>query len=444
MRRTVCILALAAVSLLSFHGCMFFLTDHPVPVDAIPPISLDDRCADELDMGSRWIDYSSGDWGPASMMEDWEIGEMWWAVDSFEALDGSLWARIDTYRNPIGGLNVVGCPPGFFCHWEGPLDGHGACEPKLDQLDADGFLCNVGNGACDEAGLPWWGPPADPDPGPNFDYTRIWLVALDMTPGLPMEGIRNVRRTTMNYCVECDIKIPALHQMMICHYPPGNPEAAHAQVIAKSSWDAHQTHGDNEGPCLFPGGPKNRRGLRVPPHNRDAPEPAGYYAATEDLSFHRIPSGLPHVDDYGAGRAMTEEVAGMLRDVRLGHEADEIGFAQLALRAIHAGTATLELDPPVRAAIDLEWTERGLAWKFMTDSYQEGLVEILRFFIENTRDGEPVDLARFRFALDGGLVIDGSTIQAAVPFVLTLNHSGVEKRVERLVAHQGLAPSDPR
>lgn len=37
--------------------------------------------------------------------------------------------------------------------------------------------------------------------------------------------------------------------MIICHIPPGNPDAQHAISIGKPAWQAHEGHGDTLGPC---------------------------------------------------------------------------------------------------------------------------------------------------------------------------------------------------
>jgi hypothetical protein len=38
-------------------------------------------------------------------------------------------------------------------------------------------------------------------------------------------------------------------KITICHIPPGNPANAHSITISQSAWQAHQAHGDTQGPC---------------------------------------------------------------------------------------------------------------------------------------------------------------------------------------------------
>jgi hypothetical protein len=38
-------------------------------------------------------------------------------------------------------------------------------------------------------------------------------------------------------------------KVVICHYPPGNPDNRHTIVIDKAALPAHQAHGDTLGPC---------------------------------------------------------------------------------------------------------------------------------------------------------------------------------------------------
>jgi hypothetical protein len=40
--------------------------------------------------------------------------------------------------------------------------------------------------------------------------------------------------------------------VIICHIPPGNPEAAHTIEIPVSALPAHLAHGDTLGPCPTP------------------------------------------------------------------------------------------------------------------------------------------------------------------------------------------------
>lgn len=35
----------------------------------------------------------------------------------------------------------------------------------------------------------------------------------------------------------------------VCHVPPGNPDARHTIEIGAPAWQAHEGHGDHEGPC---------------------------------------------------------------------------------------------------------------------------------------------------------------------------------------------------
>lgn len=37
--------------------------------------------------------------------------------------------------------------------------------------------------------------------------------------------------------------------IIICHVPPGNPDAAHTLSIGQPAWQAHESHGDYLGPC---------------------------------------------------------------------------------------------------------------------------------------------------------------------------------------------------
>lgn len=38
--------------------------------------------------------------------------------------------------------------------------------------------------------------------------------------------------------------------LVICHYPPGNPHNAHTISVADNAWPAHQAHGDMIGGCV--------------------------------------------------------------------------------------------------------------------------------------------------------------------------------------------------
>jgi len=442
MKRIFCLLALIPAISVLFQGCI--VTDHPYPAGGMadPPIFPDDECRDEVRAASAWLDLSWGAAGPLSPSVTSGHGEFWTAVDLIRNPSGPDSLRIDTYNNPIGGLNISGCPPSYLCYWMGLLDCHSACEPKLAQLERHGYLCNIGNGACDDPCIPFFpGGSPDPDPGPDFDFTKIWWLAVDETPGGAIEGLTNIRRSILQPCVECGLIKPG--KRLVCHVPGGDLEAAHTISVGEPAVPGHLAHGDTLGPCPF--GPfKKKKGLQIPRDNPDAPLPSAGIGFFVDQSLHRIPNGLPFTHDYGAGLAMTEEEAGMLRDIRLNHEVDEMGFALLALRAIRADTGTLELDPPVQAAVSLEWTDRGLAWKFMTDPRQEGLVEILRFAIDNTEDGEPVDFGRFRFELGGGMALEGSTIQAALPFVVMPIHDGLEQNIEDLLKYQGRAEANTK
>ena len=41
-------------------------------------------------------------------------------------------------------------------------------------------------------------------------------------------------------------------KMTICHRPPGNPSNAQTLEISGNAWQAHQQHGDTQGPCPTP------------------------------------------------------------------------------------------------------------------------------------------------------------------------------------------------
>lgn len=56
-------------------------------------------------------------------------------------------------------------------------------------------------------------------------------------------------------------------RITVCHVPPGNPDARHTIEIGAPAWQAHEGHGDHEGPCEGDAGDE-------PDENETAPEQA--------------------------------------------------------------------------------------------------------------------------------------------------------------------------
>ena len=95
--------------------------------------------------------------------------------------------------------------------------------------------------------------------------------------------------------------------VLVCHVPPGNPDAAHTIEVAESALPAHLAHGDAEGACADDAGTgeepeEEAEGdaetatvlvCHVPPGNPDA-------AHTIEVAESALPAHLAHGDAEGA------------------------------------------------------------------------------------------------------------------------------------------------
>lgn len=132
----------------------------------------------------------------------------------------------------------------------------------------------------------------DADASPDDPYQ---LQILDLAAGDPGSGTQDVVSTSEE----------AAESVMLCHVPPGNPDAAHTVTVGAPAVPAHLAHGDAEGACEGDDGtgeePPTDEGedaevkvlvCHVPPGNPDNPQ-------TIEVGESALPAHLAHGDTEG-------------------------------------------------------------------------------------------------------------------------------------------------
>jgi len=96
-----------------------------------------------------------------------------------------------------------------------------------------------------------------PDAPPATDHVQGFLVIESNLP-LHVEATHTAQGSDGDVSIDVErilerrvVPRPFVRpvKVVVCHYPPGNPDNAHTIVIDAAALPAHQAHGDTVGPC---------------------------------------------------------------------------------------------------------------------------------------------------------------------------------------------------
>jgi hypothetical protein len=399
------------------------ITDHPQPAivgDSEVPCYAD--CGG-IPGPAGWIDLVMGTEGPAGSVYPDERGEYWFIDHPLESVvtgcetwsaGGGKDQRIDTFWNPAGAY-AVGCPPSYLCYWQVGISwGSGGVCPRDYSAPIDESFCNLGNGACRLNPYGFGGPTFDP--GPDGFLNKIYYINLDFTPGQPCEFDINQKREPGDFCPDCSAMMPTPgddHKTLICHVPRGNPDNAHTINIDVAAVPAHLAHGDPEdsvGRGCDGGGPTGP-GLQVPSGDI-APAWGAATCFYVDYTF-QLTGPNPWTDDYGAGDGLAASAAEELFAVLRNNPVGDGGLVSLGVTTVQAPSATHEFSEPLTIDVKLNFENGRLENVGMLDAHQPGVVEMVRFLLDNTSSEGALDLTGWNFTLTSGDVVKGSTLMKA-------------------------------
>lgn len=374
-----------------------------------------------------------------------EPGEYWLnsqLVESQEAgctryeSGGGNSAVLDTMRNEAAHASEDGCNNGFLCGWLGatafgnPLGyNFSVCEQPFPVTPVPSNFCNMGNGQC--ANPHFVGGNFFPIAADSFP-TELAYVYIDNNLN-GTEFFQNERRNPGSTCDDCSAlaaiptNIPA-GSIAICHVPPGNPDNAHTIVVNESALDAHLAHGDSEGPCGAAAG----EGNIVDPRPDEQPAPSLGLGFLADFNIQALGGALPWSDDYNGNPLVDERALAELYNVLSTVPTDADGFSQIAIAKLNGPGEDVTLSAPQLILAKLDPLAGQAA--FAVDAQSGSLNELVQFILDNTADGDKVDMHTLSMELTNGAVIKGSTLQKVYPFEISLNHARLGTLLDQIEA----------
>lgn len=428
-----------------FSGCV--IMDHPSPQISDPSVMGCTAGCGGYDNGHGWLDGTNGTAGPTGYLLPLEEGEHFYSAADLGTLQagpveqcpwdtiggGAAKVSIDTYINQAGD-EASGCPPyTYLCGWGFWPLASAYCLCEAQPLNTQQTLCNLGNGQCNGpigsfaslTGATWYNWPAN-----SFQNYMNWRC-VDATPGPPAEFQENVRRRPGQLCVDCGVtaSIQAPEgKVVICHVPPGNPDNAHTIIVGAPAVPAHLAHGDYEGECG--GGGPIGEGLQIPSGNigPDWTLGIGYYI---DVARYLLLGQQPWTMDWtSCARALcgnSDAAIAKIADILAASPADDKGLVTLSMRKLNGLGESVVLDPPLDLKVKMQVNDGKPAFVFAINPSQPGFRSFVQWAINSTPDKGKMDLSPISIEMTSGRTLQGSVLQAALPYKLSVNHDRLIK-----------------
>jgi hypothetical protein len=440
MKKTFLLLTVALAAGVVFQGCVYM--DYPNTQMATEEALCTGVCANEP--GSGLANYMMGTAGPASFFFPKEPGEYWGQIQNGESFappcvflgGGGGATLIHTMRNEAY-WDANGCPPSFICSASGFPANYTGCLPNLpDPTGTD--ICGAGNSTCLGDPFNFGGPYIIHPPGTYL--TEDAYVCVDEAPGSPYGAGDNLKRRPGNPCPDCATAYGGAaptpgddHKTLICHVPRGNPDNAHTINIDVAAVPAHLGHGDPEDSLgVGCGAGPVGGGLGVPMGDAQPDWTLGVLFGFDNTAWKLL--GVPWTDDYqfGSSSLLQEEAAQTLLNVLANNPMDDQGFASIAISKLSAHGETVTLSPPYTSDVKMGFQDGVIQLVTRSEAYQDSLSQMIRFILDHTQDGQPVDWNGFSIELSSGDVISGSTLNRAAGMRVAFGHNRLAQALEHL------------